>query len=161
MKEIEVVLCDEDKEFATRLIVFLRKREEPKITVRYFRNLEEMEADKPLGDHLLIASGEYEKWIRKKDGSVYAGRVHVLCADRAKEHPKGSIYKYQSVKGILKEMILQKEIDAYLDFLKAGKSDHPANLLGIAGVDPMDDETYDSAEKLINDLMDEFIETAK
>ena len=55
----------------------------------------------------------------------------------------------------------QKEIDAYLDFLKAGKSDHPANLLEIAGVDPMDDETYDSAEKLINDLIDEFIETAK
>ncbi|MBO4373864.1 MAG: hypothetical protein J5829_02045 [Lachnospiraceae bacterium] len=55
----------------------------------------------------------------------------------------------------------QKEIDAYLDFLKAGKSDYPANLLGIAGVDPMDDDTYDSAEKLISDLIDEFIETAK
>ncbi len=109
LKEIEVILCDEDKEFATRLIVFFRKREEPRITVRYFRNLEEMEADKPLGDHLLIASDEYEEWIRKKDGSVYAGHVHVLYSERAREHPKGSIYKYQSVKGILNEMIRPDE----------------------------------------------------
>ena len=52
----------------------------------------------------------------------------------------------------------QDEIDAYLQFLKAGNSADPAALLDIAGVDPLDDETYESAQKLISDLIDEYIE---
>ncbi len=54
----------------------------------------------------------------------------------------------------------QREVDAYLDFLKAGATADPASLLTIAGVDPMDDDTYESAGKLIGDLIDEFIELA-
>ena len=53
----------------------------------------------------------------------------------------------------------QKETDAYLDFLKAGKTADPASLLAIAGIDPMDDDTYSEAGKLIEGLIDEFIET--
>ena len=52
----------------------------------------------------------------------------------------------------------QDEIDAYLQFLKAGNSADPASLLEIAGVDPLDDETYESAQELISDLIDEYIE---
>ena len=55
----------------------------------------------------------------------------------------------------------QDEIDAYLDFLKAGQTADPASLLTIAGVDPLSDDTYDSAGVLIGDLIDEFIEAAK
>lgn len=55
----------------------------------------------------------------------------------------------------------QEETDAYIDFLKAGKSADPATLLSIAGVDPLDDATYDAAGKLISDLIDEFIATAQ
>ena len=55
----------------------------------------------------------------------------------------------------------QDEIDAYMEFLKAGNSASPSELLSIAGVDPMDDATYDEAEVLIGNLIDEFVETAK
>ena len=51
----------------------------------------------------------------------------------------------------------QEEIDAYMEFLKAGSSADPVTLLSIAGVDPLDDATYDSAEELIGGLIDEFI----
>jgi len=52
----------------------------------------------------------------------------------------------------------QKAIDDYIDFLKAGNSNSPSKLLGIAGVDPLDDATYEEAAELIGDLIDEFRE---
>ena len=55
----------------------------------------------------------------------------------------------------------QDEIDAYMDFLKAGQTASPSKLLGIAGVDPLDDATYDEAGVLIGGLIDEFIAAAK
>ena len=54
----------------------------------------------------------------------------------------------------------QEEIDAYLEFLKAGNSSSPSELLKIADVDPLADETYEEAGELIFELIDEFIETA-
>ncbi len=54
----------------------------------------------------------------------------------------------------------QEEKDAYLEFLKAGNSTDPVTLLKGVGVDPLDDDTYETAEKLISDLVDEFIETS-
>ena len=55
----------------------------------------------------------------------------------------------------------QEEIDAYMEFLKAGSSADPATLLSIAGVDPMADATYDEAGKHFTELIDEYIETVK
>ncbi len=54
----------------------------------------------------------------------------------------------------------QEEIDAYLEFLKAGNSASPSELLKIADVDPLADETYEEAGELISELIDEFIKTA-
>ncbi len=54
----------------------------------------------------------------------------------------------------------QEEIDAYLEFLKAGNSASPSELLRIADVDPLADETYEDAGELISELIDEFIKTA-
>lgn len=54
----------------------------------------------------------------------------------------------------------QEAVDAYLDFLKAGNSASPSALLRIAGVDPLKDETYETAGTLIEELIDEFIATA-
>ncbi len=51
----------------------------------------------------------------------------------------------------------QEEIDAYIDFLKAGNSADPASLLSIAGVDPLDDATYEAAGEYIGELIDEYI----
>ena len=54
----------------------------------------------------------------------------------------------------------QEEIDAYLEFLKAGNSASPSELLKIAEVDPLADETYEEAGELISEMIDEFIKTA-
>ncbi|MBQ1525807.1 MAG: hypothetical protein IIZ75_01610 [Lachnospiraceae bacterium] len=55
----------------------------------------------------------------------------------------------------------QEEIDAYLDFLKAGNTAAPSELLGIAGVDPLSDETYEEAAKFISELIDEYVKEVK
>nr|MCR4922966.1 acetolactate decarboxylase [Lachnospiraceae bacterium] len=54
----------------------------------------------------------------------------------------------------------QEASDDYLEFLKAGKTADPVSLLSIAGVDPLNDDTYEAAADLIGDLIDEFIETS-
>lgn len=51
----------------------------------------------------------------------------------------------------------QEEIDRYIEFLKAGGSTDPANLLRIAGIDPLDDATYKAAGAYISGLIDEYI----
>lgn len=50
----------------------------------------------------------------------------------------------------------QEEVDAYCNFLKAGKTADPASLLAIAGVDPLKDDTYDVAHEYIGELIDEY-----
>ena len=54
----------------------------------------------------------------------------------------------------------QETIDAYLEFLKAGNSASPAELLKIAGVDPLSHDAYEMAGELIDNLIDEFVEVA-
>ncbi len=103
-KETEVILCDADREFAQRLIVFLRKQTECRFLVHYYGSYEEMQQDKPVADHLLIDVEEYEKLRTKQDGSVYAGTVHILVTDKSEENTKGRIYKYQSAKEILRRL---------------------------------------------------------
>lgn len=105
MKETEVILCDEDREFASRLIVFLRRQEKTLFSMHYYGTYEEMAGDRPLGDHLLIGKEQYEKLCAKGDPSVYAGKVHILVSERTEENAKGSIYKYQSAKEILKHLL--------------------------------------------------------
>nr|MCR5399896.1 oligoendopeptidase F [Lachnospiraceae bacterium] len=51
----------------------------------------------------------------------------------------------------------QNEVDDYINFLKAGASASPADLLRIANVDPLDDRTYEEAGALINELIEEYI----
>lgn len=55
----------------------------------------------------------------------------------------------------------QEEIDAYFDFLKAGKTADPASLLAIAGVDPLSDDTYKTAADYIGKLVDEYVALSK
>ena len=55
----------------------------------------------------------------------------------------------------------QEERDAYMQFLKAGNSRTPSELLAIAGVDPLDDATYEAARNYIEDLIDEFVDEAE
>ncbi len=48
-----------------------------------------------------------------------------------------------------------------MQLLKAGNSEPPSELLAIAGVDPLDDATYEAEGELIGELIDEFILEAK
>ena len=47
-------------------------------------------------------------------------------------------------------------VESYLEFLKAGGSAEPADLLKIAGVDPYDGATYDQALEFFAGLVDEY-----
>ena len=47
-------------------------------------------------------------------------------------------------------------MESYLEFLKAGGSAEPADLLKIAGVDPYDGATYDQALEFFAGLVDEY-----
>lgn len=54
----------------------------------------------------------------------------------------------------------QDEVDDYIRFLKAGASVSPTDRLRIANVDPLDDKTYEAAEALIKELIEEYIAVA-
>lgn len=50
------------------------------------------------------------------------------------------------------------EKENYLEYLKAGASASPEDLLRIAGVDPSDPDTYETAKDYFEDLVDQFVE---
>ena len=50
------------------------------------------------------------------------------------------------------------EKENYLEYLKAGDSASPEDLLRIAGVDPSDPATYETAQDYFEDLVDQFVE---
>ncbi len=56
-----------------------------------------------------------------------------------------------------KAMEDESEKEAYIEYLKAGSSASPSDLLKIAGVDPSDPATYEDAKAHIEGLMDQFI----
>lgn len=47
-------------------------------------------------------------------------------------------------------------VDNYLAFLKLGASESPCDLLAVAGVDPLKEETYQNALDFFSDLVDEY-----
>ena len=75
-----------------------------------------------------------------------------------------SYYVYQYATSVayaasICERITSGEEDAvedYLDFLKLGASQSPAELLAVAGVDPLDAETYQRALDFFGGLVDEY-----
>ena len=50
------------------------------------------------------------------------------------------------------------EKEKYLEYLKAGNSASPEDLLRIAGVDPSDPDTYEEVKTYIGNLIDQFVE---
>ena len=50
----------------------------------------------------------------------------------------------------------QDAVDSYLEFLSLGSTDSPDNLLNAAGIDPLDESTYDSALEYFSGLVDEY-----
>lgn len=66
----------------------------------------------------------------------------------------------QKVEDALSPEEKQKVTEAYLDFLKSGKSADPVSLLKLAGVDPLDDKTYEEAGEYFSRLVDEYIKAA-
>ena len=72
------------------------------------------------------------------------------------------VYKYaiglSSACHIVNNILEGKEnaLENYLNFLKSGGSDYPANELKIAGVDVTKPEVVESAIKMFNEVIDEF-----
>ena len=50
----------------------------------------------------------------------------------------------------------ERAVEDYLAFLKLGASGSPEELLAIAGVDPLDEETYQRALDFFNEMVDEY-----
>lgn len=124
------------------------------------------------GGGALDASEMAQKWIELE--KLYYGDSVAIYEDSGIDwarisHLYYDYYVYQYATSItyaasVCEQVEQKgqeEVDAYLKFLKAGNSASPAELLGIAGVDPLKDDTYEAAGSLITALIDDFIATVK
>ena len=74
------------------------------------------------------------------------------------------VYKYAtgySAAAAISDIILEKGSKDYIDFLKTGDSDHPIELLKIAGVDMSKPEPIKDAMKVFAGLVDELEELTK
>jgi len=123
------------------------------------------------GGGSLDATAMANKWIELE--KLYYGDVMTILDDSGIDwarvpHFYYNYYVYKYATSITYAAALckqvetngQETIDAYLEFLKAGNSASPAELLKIAGVDPLSDDAYEMAGELIDNLIDEFVEVA-
>ena len=123
------------------------------------------------GGGSLDATAMANKWIELE--KLYYGDVMTILDDSGIDwarvpHFYYNYYVYKYATSITYAAALckqvetngQETIDAYLEFLKAGNSASPAELLKIAGVDPLSDDAYEMAGELIDNLIDEFLEAA-
>ncbi len=119
----------------------------------------------------LDASALSEKWIELE--KLYYGDAVTITDDSGIDwaripHLYYNYYVYQYATSITYAASIcqqvedkgQEEIDAYLNFLKAGGSAKPSDLLKIANVDPLDDATYEAAGEMLSNLIDEYIQLA-
>ena len=101
----------------------------------------------------------------------YYGRSVVSKGDIQYEwaripHFYRAFYVYKYATGIISALAIsdrilnegQKAVDDYFKFLSSGGSDSPVELLKIAGVNLMDKAPFESAFKIFNDTLNQFIE---
>ena len=109
---------------------------------------------------------EYEKLNNKYYGSAVA-KDDIIKYEWARiPHFYNAFYVYKYATGYSAATAISKKIleegkpaaDAYIDFLKTGDSDHPIELLKIAGVDMGTKGPVEAAMETFNKLLDEFEE---
>ena len=133
-----------------------------------------MFAEFELATHQAAADGEaltadwlcdlYEKLNRKYFGDCVAACDEIRYEWARIPHFYNAFYVYKYATGFsaaaaISSMILsggERERDAYIEFLKSGESDHPIELLKIAGVDMSGPDPIKLAMKTFESLVDEF-----
>lgn len=130
MSSKNLVICDPETEYASRLASFLSGKKELALQVKIYKSLNQVQAvpeDMPI--HVLIVSGEYPYEQRR---TVNAGKVIVLSADRQDNLGENeiSVYKYQSGNEIYKQMLQACAGDGGDEFLRTGKKEK-GKIIGI------------------------------
>ncbi|MCL1809921.1 MAG: oligoendopeptidase F [Clostridiales bacterium] len=106
-------------------------------------------------------SEEYGKLNRRYFGSSVAESEDIRCEWARIPHFYSAFYVYKYATGFsaataISDLILSQGAGAYTEFLKSGESDHPIELLKIAGVDMSSPEPVKLAMKTFENLVEEF-----
>jgi len=107
---------------------------------------------------------EYEKLNRKYFGESVAADDEIRYEWARIPHFYSAFYVYKYATGFSAAAAISSDIlaggeekqTAYIEFLKSGESNHPIELLKIAGVDMSTQEPVDLAMKTFENLVDEF-----
>ncbi len=108
---------------------------------------------------------EYLKLNKKYYGKSVESKGNIKYEWARIPHFYRAFYVYKYATGIISALAIADRIltegkpavDDYFKFLSSGGSDSPVELLKIAGVDLTTNKPFDSAFKVFNDTMEEFI----
>ncbi len=120
-----------------------------------------VEAGNPLtADYL---NDTYEELNRKYFGDAVSDDEYIRYEWSRIPHFYNAFYVYQYATGYsaataISEMILKDSPEKYKEFLTTGDSNHPIELLKIAGVDMAETKPIEDAMKVFEKLVDEFEE---
>ena len=98
----EVVVCSEDRDFAGRLINYLHRQTDFKIT--FFVSISDLLSKTTVCDHLLIDEPLYDELRQMKNSSLVIGQTHVICEEKKASYPRGYIYKYNPATDYIREL---------------------------------------------------------
>ncbi len=108
------------------------------------RKMRELQAEY-LGDAMTVSPAEGYYWA-KLDHYYYSYYVY--------KYATSVVYAASIARRILAGE--EGALEGYLNFLKAGRSAKPSELLTIAGVDPLKEETYESGMQYFEELLEEY-----
>ncbi len=121
MSSKNLVICDPETNYASRLAAFLGGKRELALQVKIYRSLDQVqEAQEDMTIHIMIVSGEYSYEQRR---TVNAGKVIVLSVDGKDNLGENeiSVYKYQSGNEIYMQMLQACAEDGEDEILRTGK----------------------------------------
>jgi len=106
---MEVVICDPNQEYAKRLMLFMRRQEEP-IEVRYFPEVNPILSESNPADCLLIDEDLYVACSGALEGKVVALKILILSEHKQEYYSQGHVYKYGSARKLLDEINRKEEV---------------------------------------------------
>lgn len=105
---MEVVICDTNREYAKRLIAFLRKQDNGLI-VRYAGDVEILLKEVTTVDCLIIDENLYEANAATLKSKLTALRMIILSERKQEYYSQGHYYKYESASKLMKAICEQPE----------------------------------------------------
>jgi oligoendopeptidase F len=108
---------------------------------------------------------EYLRLNKKYYGDAVESEGYIKYEWARIPHFYRAFYVYKYATGIISALAIseriltegQSAVDDYFKFLSSGGSDSPVELLKIAGVDLTTNKPFESAFKVFDDTMEEFI----